>query len=80
MSPHDRVVILQAIIRAVAELAASLGIATTAEGIETPKQLELVCRAGCTEVQGYLLGAPRLAAADVLDLIAGFRRDAAAAA
>jgi EAL domain-containing protein (putative c-di-GMP-specific phosphodiesterase class I) len=38
-----------------------------------------VRRAGCTEVQGYLLSTPR-AAAEVLDLIAGFRRDAAAAA
>jgi diguanylate cyclase (GGDEF)-like protein len=68
----------EAIIRAIAELGASLGIETTAEGIETEEQLELVRRAGCTEVQGYLLSQPR-AAADVLDLIAGFRRDAAAA-
>jgi diguanylate cyclase (GGDEF)-like protein/PAS domain S-box-containing protein len=68
----------EAIIRAIAELGASLGIETTAEGIETQEQLELVRRAGCTEVQGYLLSVPR-PAADVLDLIAGFRRDAAAA-
>jgi diguanylate cyclase (GGDEF)-like protein/PAS domain S-box-containing protein len=68
-----------AIIRAIAELGASLGIATTAEGIETKEQLELVRRAGCTEVQGYLLSPPR-AAAEVLDLIAGFGRNASAAA
>jgi diguanylate cyclase (GGDEF)-like protein/PAS domain S-box-containing protein len=68
----------EAIIRAIAELGASLGIATTAEGIETPEQLELVRRAGCTEVQGYLLSKPR-AAGEVLDLIAGFGRKAAAA-
>jgi diguanylate cyclase (GGDEF)-like protein/PAS domain S-box-containing protein len=68
----------EAIIRAIAELGASLGIATTAEGIETPEQLELVRRAGCTEVQGYLLSKPR-AAADVLDLIASFGRKAVAA-
>jgi diguanylate cyclase (GGDEF)-like protein/PAS domain S-box-containing protein len=68
----------EAIIRAIAELGASLGIATTAEGIETKEQLELVRRAGCTEVQGYLLSKPR-AAAEVLDLIAGFGRKAAAA-
>jgi diguanylate cyclase (GGDEF)-like protein/PAS domain S-box-containing protein len=67
-----------AIIRAIAELGSSLGIETTAEGIETPEQLELVRRAGCTEVQGFLLSAP-CAAAGVLDLIARFRRDAAAA-
>jgi diguanylate cyclase (GGDEF)-like protein/PAS domain S-box-containing protein len=68
----------EAIIRAIAELGASLGIATTAEGIETKEQLELVRRAGCTEVQGYLLSTPRMAA-EVLDLIAGFGRKAAAA-
>ncbi|HMK79155.1 MAG TPA: PAS-domain containing protein [Xanthobacteraceae bacterium] len=68
----------EAIIRAIAELGASLGIATTAEGIETQEQLELVRRAGCTEVQGYLLSTP-CAAADVLDLIAGFGRKSAAA-
>jgi diguanylate cyclase (GGDEF)-like protein/PAS domain S-box-containing protein len=68
----------EAIIRAIAELGASLGIETTAEGIETEEQLELVRRAGCTEVQGYLLSRPR-PAVEVLDVIARFRRDAAAA-
>jgi diguanylate cyclase (GGDEF)-like protein/PAS domain S-box-containing protein len=68
----------EAIIRAIAELGASLGIATTAEGIETQEQLELVRRAGCTEVQGYLLSKP-CSAAGVLDLIVGFGRKAAAA-
>jgi len=37
-----------------------------------------VRRAGCTEVQGYLLSKPR-PAAEVLELIAGFGRKAAAA-
>jgi diguanylate cyclase (GGDEF)-like protein/PAS domain S-box-containing protein len=68
----------EAIIRAIAELGASLGIETTAEGIETEEQLELVRRAGCTEVQGYLLSMPR-PAAEVLDVIARFRGAAAAA-
>jgi EAL domain-containing protein (putative c-di-GMP-specific phosphodiesterase class I) len=48
-----------AIIRAVAGLGISLGIATTAEGIETREQLERVRAEGCTEVQGYLFSAPR---------------------
>jgi predicted signal transduction protein with EAL and GGDEF domain len=48
-----------AIIRAVAGLGRSLGIATTAEGVETAKQLELLRAEGCTEVQGYLFGQPR---------------------
>lgn len=37
----------------------SLGIATTAEGVETHEQLERVRAEGCTEVQGYLFSPPR---------------------
>ncbi|MGB9368038.1 MAG: PAS-domain containing protein [Xanthobacteraceae bacterium] len=66
------------IIKAIASLGQSLGIETTAEGIETPEQLELVRRAGCTEMQGYLASPPR-PAAEALDLIARFRRQVAAA-
>ena len=60
-----------AIIRAIAELGASLGIETTAEGIETREQLDLVRRAGCTSVQGYLLSPPR-PAVEAMELIARF--------
>src|SRR5262249_28647479 len=67
-----------ATIRAIAGLGASLGIETNAEGIETPEQLDLVRRAGCTEAQGYLLGRPR-PAAEALDLIARPRRGSFAA-
>jgi diguanylate cyclase (GGDEF)-like protein len=49
----------EAIIRAIAELGATLGIETTAEGIETTHQMELVRRAGCTEGQGYLISRPK---------------------
>jgi diguanylate cyclase (GGDEF)-like protein/PAS domain S-box-containing protein len=48
-----------AIVRAVAGLGASLGIATTAEGVETREQLDRLRREGCTEVQGFLLSPPR---------------------
>lgn len=48
-----------AIVTAVAALASELGMATTAEGIETLDQLDAVHRAGCTEAQGYLLGEPQ---------------------
>jgi len=51
-----------AIIRAVTGLGKSLGIATTAEGVETHAQLELLRREGCTQVQGYLFSKPRPAA------------------
>src|SRR3954453_20795072 len=66
------------IIKAIASLGQSLGIETTAEGIETAEQLELVRRAGCTEMQGYLASAPR-PAAEALELIARFRRQVVAA-
>ena len=48
-----------AIIRAVAEMCRSLGITTTAEGIETRAQLQQVVNLGCTEGQGYLFAPPR---------------------
>jgi diguanylate cyclase (GGDEF)-like protein/PAS domain S-box-containing protein len=48
-----------AIIQAIATLGASLGIETTAEGVETSEQLDAMRRAGCTEVQGFLLSRPR---------------------
>ena len=48
-----------AILRAVAGLGQSLGIATTAEGVETKEQLARVREEGCTEMQGYLFSPPR---------------------
>jgi diguanylate cyclase (GGDEF)-like protein/PAS domain S-box-containing protein len=51
-----------AIVRAVTSLGKSLGIATTAEGVETSEQLALLRAEGCSEVQGYLLNRPRPAA------------------
>ncbi len=47
-----------AIVRTVAALGSNLGIATTAEGVETAEQLELVRREGYTEIQGYYLSPP----------------------
>ena len=46
------------IVRAVAALANGLGMATTAEGVETQAQLETVRQEGCTEMQGFLFGRP----------------------
>jgi EAL domain-containing protein (putative c-di-GMP-specific phosphodiesterase class I) len=51
-----------AIVRAVTGLGRSLGISTTAEGVETTEQLALLRTEGCTEVQGYLFSRPRPAA------------------
>jgi EAL domain-containing protein (putative c-di-GMP-specific phosphodiesterase class I) len=48
-----------AIVRAVAGLGRSLGIVTTAEGVETQEQLDLLRREGCNQAQGYLFSQPR---------------------
>jgi diguanylate cyclase (GGDEF)-like protein len=47
-----------AIVRAIIGLGTSLGIATTAEGIETEAQLARLRATACDEVQGYLFGRP----------------------
>ena len=51
---HDCV----AIIRAVIGLGRSMGMLTTAEGVETEAQLEKLRHEGCSEIQGYLLNRP----------------------
>ena len=51
-----------AIIRAVVGLSSSLGITTTAEGVETKEQLARLTLEGCNEVQGFLFSPPRPAA------------------
>jgi predicted signal transduction protein with EAL and GGDEF domain len=48
-----------AILRAVANLGLSLGMATTAEGVETQEQVEKVRAEGCTEMQGFFFSPPR---------------------
>jgi diguanylate cyclase (GGDEF)-like protein len=58
-----------AIVRAVVAMGSSLGIATTAEGVETPEQFKQLKLEGCTEAQGYLFSAPR-PAAEVKGLLA----------
>ena len=52
-----------AIIKAVIALGRSLGISTTAEGVETEEQFDLVRLEGCTEVQGYIFSPPLPASA-----------------
>ncbi|MGK6320613.1 putative bifunctional diguanylate cyclase/phosphodiesterase [Sphingomonas sp. DT-204] len=47
-----------AIIRAVVALAKSLGMATTAEGVESEDEHRMVQELGCTKVQGYYFGRP----------------------
>lgn len=47
-----------AIITLVIGVARSLGIETTAEGVETEEQLEHLKLLGCDQIQGYLIGRP----------------------
>lgn len=48
----------QAVIRAVVQLGATLGMGIVAEGVETSEQMALVADFGCTHAQGYLVGRP----------------------
>jgi diguanylate cyclase (GGDEF)-like protein len=59
------------IISSVVDLAMRLGMSTTAEGIETEEQFDLVRRLGCAEGQGYLLGRP----APILSALALFANE-----
>lgn len=48
-----------AIVSAVVALSQSLGLATTAEGVETPGQRDFLAAAGCTDLQGFLFSRPQ---------------------
>jgi EAL domain-containing protein (putative c-di-GMP-specific phosphodiesterase class I) len=58
----------RAIIRAVVDLASSLGKDTTGEGVETQGEVDYLKRVGCTEAQGYLFG-KAMPAKEVYDLL-----------
>ena len=47
-----------AIVRAIVTLANSLGMETTAEGVETQDEIELIRALGCSHIQGYVYGKP----------------------
>jgi len=51
-----------AVIRAVVEIARSLRMIATAEGVETEQQLARLCELGCNQAQGYLVSPPVSAA------------------
>jgi diguanylate cyclase (GGDEF)-like protein/PAS domain S-box-containing protein len=48
-----------AIVQAVVNIAAARNMTTTAEGVETEEQREILRRLGCTQMQGYLFSAPK---------------------
>jgi len=57
-----------AIIRAIMRLGSSLGMLTTAEGVETEQQLEILRAEGCMQVQGFLYS-KAVPAAEILPLL-----------
>jgi diguanylate cyclase (GGDEF)-like protein/PAS domain S-box-containing protein len=48
-----------AIVQAVVNIAAARNMTTTAEGVETPEQKQMLRALGCTEMQGYLFSAAK---------------------
>lgn len=66
-------------LEAIASMAATLGIATTVEGVETQEQFARIRALGCTEVQGFLFGKP-MSAEDARELAAGESETAVTAA
>jgi diguanylate cyclase (GGDEF)-like protein len=61
-----------AIVQSITRLGTSLGMQTTAEGVETKEQLEQLRAAGCTHGQGYYFGRPQ-PARDIARLLAEAR-------
>ncbi|MGH6706502.1 MAG: EAL domain-containing protein, partial [Sphingomicrobium sp.] len=47
-----------AIVHAILALARGLGVETTAEGVETEEQANVMRRLGCTQLQGFYFGRP----------------------
>jgi diguanylate cyclase (GGDEF)-like protein len=48
-----------AIVQAVVNIAAARNMTTTAEGVETEQQRDILRQLGCTQMQGYLFSAPK---------------------
>jgi len=67
VTQHDA----RAIVRSIVDLASALGMSTVAEGVEEPAQYELLRRAGCAGVQGFLIARP-MAVEQVLEMIASW--------
>ncbi|MEG3088069.1 putative bifunctional diguanylate cyclase/phosphodiesterase [Sphingomonas sp. PB4P5] len=70
-----------AIIKAIVTLADTLGMETTAEGVELQDEIALIRDLGCSHIQGYVYGKParasevlkQLAAADGMATAGGYR-------
>jgi diguanylate cyclase (GGDEF)-like protein len=58
------------IVQAIVTMAHAVGVAVTAEGVETGEQQEFLSRIGCNDLQGYLLSPP-LSALGLVELFGG---------
>ena len=65
----------KAVVRAIASLGTSLGMTTTAEGVETPEQAVAVRDKGYTYMQGYLVSRP-VPAGEMVSLISRLNTEA----
>ncbi|MDE5456957.1 EAL domain-containing protein [Bradyrhizobium sp. CSA112] len=66
------------IVQAVVTIAADRHMTTTAEGVETAQQRDLLRELGCSEMQGYLFSAPK-PAAEIRPLLSAHRQGPEAA-
>ena len=66
------------IVQAVVNIATERCMTTTAEGVETAQQRDLLRKLGCSEMQGYLFSAPK-PAAEIRPLLLAHREDPAVA-
>lgn len=57
----DRMTEANAVVRALIGLGHSIGMRASAEGVETPAQIERLRKEGCEEVQGFYYGKPVIA-------------------
>jgi diguanylate cyclase (GGDEF)-like protein len=67
------------IVQAIVNIAAASNMTTTAEGVETVPQMELLRELGCTEMQGYLFS-PAISGAEIQRLLHARRDEAVSAA
>ncbi|MPZ39209.1 MAG: EAL domain-containing protein [Rhizobiales bacterium] len=68
-----------AIVQAIITLANSLDMTTTAEGVETKRQMKALRAMGCIEMQGYLFSPPRSSREIARELVSHRKRIASAA-
>jgi predicted signal transduction protein with EAL and GGDEF domain len=69
----------RAIVQATIQLSEKLGMKTTAEGVETEEQMDILTAEGCTQVQGYHVSHP-VPVAGVAGLLSRYRQDTEKAA